>query len=501
MERRRRLSGILWIVHAFRRERVALGCLNMESRSGPLKPRGRIRDFARVLVRVAWPTGRLLWTREGICYIGAWVVLLVLGLQQQLNLVLLLAGLAAGPVAASFVVSAAMLRKLRVTRRVQPYTFAGEPLNLDYILENDRRWTSALALFVKDDVVPSDRTISGSAGISPLVFFSRVPGREKIRVRWQGVSPKRGRYKFRTVELVTRSPFGLMERRVTINAPAELIVYPTVGKLARRWQMIQRQASETRRGQRHDRSSQQQEYHGLRDYRPGDSPRWIHWRTSARIGVPMVKEFEQQNEQDLAILIDPWLPRSKITAEQRETLEGLVRFAATACLETCRQSGRRLSLGWTGASPGVRHGPASVKLLHELLEQLSVMRGSSEGSLAALFDILPASTLREAIVVVVSTRSVNLIEEAERSTRLSGTGSRGLMGRIVLLDASRGDLNDLVKYLENTVGSTLKSGNAPSHHILSTSGVDRESETQRDTVTPACEAQADVSLNGQEILP
>jgi uncharacterized protein (DUF58 family) len=130
------------------------------------------------------------------------------------------------------------------------------------------------------------------------------------------------------MELVTRSPFGLVERRVSISDPAELIVYPTVGQLTRRWQVLQRQAVETRRGQRHDRSSQQQEYHGLRDYRPGDSPRWIHWRTSARLGQPMVKEFEQQNEQDLAVLIDPWLPRSRASAEQREALEQAVQFAA-----------------------------------------------------------------------------------------------------------------------------------------------------------------------------
>ena len=53
----------------------------------------------------------------------------------------------------------------------------------------------------------------------------------------------------------------------------------------------------------------------------------------------MVKEFEQQNEQDLAILLDPWLPRTKVTAEQREALEQVIRFAATVCLETCRHSG------------------------------------------------------------------------------------------------------------------------------------------------------------------
>ena len=423
-------------------------------RKGSGRP-GFYRRFSRSVLRVLWPTQRLVWTGVGLYYLTTWVVILVLGLSHQINLILLVAGLAAGPVVASFFVSKATLRKLLVTRRVPPYVFSGDPLAVDYVLENSRRWTAALALFVEDAMTPADRSISGASGLAPRVFFERIPGRERARVRWTGVAPKRGRYRFRTLEIVTRSPFGLLERRVTSAEPDEMLVYPAVGQLTRRFHLIQRQVSETRRGQRHDRSSQQQEYHGLRDYRPGDSPRWIHWRTSARLGVPMVKEFEQHNEQDLAVLVDPWMPRAKVTPEQREALEQAVQFAATVCLETCRSTGRRLLLGWTGATPGVRQGPSSVKLLHELLEQLAVMKASAEGSLASLLDVVPPSTLREAVLVVVSTRPVNLIEEAERSARLSGGASRGTLGRVVLLDASKGDLADLVRYAEDTSSTDL----------------------------------------------
>jgi uncharacterized protein (DUF58 family) len=417
---------------------------------------GAIGTLARRVYVGLWPTHRTSWSREGVGYLLVWFTLLLTGLYQQINLILLVAGLAAGPILASIFSSAAMLRKLTVTRRVPAYVFADEPLHLDYTLENQRKKMAALALVVEDDLVPLDRSIAGSTNLAPRVFFSQVRGQDRMRVRWQGPSPVRGKYLFRSLELVTRSPFGLMERRETIAAPDQLIVYPTVGQLTRRWHLVERQASETRRGQRHDRRALQQEYHGLREYRGGDSPRWIHWRTSARIGKPMVKEFEQQNEQDLAVLIDPWLPRSKVTTEQRDALELVVRFAATVCLETCRQLGRRLLLGWTGPTPGVRQGPASVKLLHELLEQLAVMRPASEGSLAALLDALPPATLREAILIIVSTRPVNLLEEAEHSARLSGGAARGLLGRVVLLDASRGDLADMIEFAESASATALE---------------------------------------------
>jgi uncharacterized protein (DUF58 family) len=383
-----------------------------------------------------------------MAYAVVWGGLLLVGLYQQVNLILLVAGLAAGPVVASVFASAAMLRKLRLTRRVPAYVFSGEPLRLEYTLHNDRRWTAALALNLQDDLAPGDRSIVGASNVQPRVFFPRVPGLDRERLRWEGQSPQRGRYDFRSLDLATRSPFGLFERRVTIAAPDELIVYPTIGHLTRRWHIAQREASETRRGQRHDRSTAQQEYHGLRDYRPGDSPRWIHWRTSARLGQPMVKEFEQQHEQDLAVLIDPWLPRTKVTHEQREAVEDAIKFVATLCYETCRQAGRRLLLGWSGATPGVRQGPSSIKLLHELLEQLATMKPTTEGRLATLLDALPPATLRESIFVVVSSRPINLVEEAERSARLSGASARGLFSRVTLLDVSAGDLAPLIQFGE-----------------------------------------------------
>jgi uncharacterized protein (DUF58 family) len=379
-------------------------------------------------------------------YILVWAILLGTGMHQQINLILLVAGLAAGPVVASIFVSASMLRKLKVSRRVPAYVFSGEPLRIDYTLQNDRRWAAALAIFVQDDLAPVDRSIAGAGHVACRVFFPRVQGQERSQIRWEGISPARGRYDFRSMDLGSRSPFGLLERRLTLVEEDGLIVYPRIGRLTRRWHLLERDASETRRGQRHERSSQQHEYHGLRDYRPGDSPRWIHWRTSARLGQPMVKEFEHQHEQDLAVLIDPWLPRTKVEPKQREAVEKVIEFAATLCYETCRHAGRRLLLGWTGAVPGIRQGPASIKLLHEHLVQLATMRPSAEGGLAPLLDALPPSTLREALIVVISTRPINLYEEAEKSSRLSETSARGLFGRVTLLDVSHGDLADLIEF-------------------------------------------------------
>jgi uncharacterized protein (DUF58 family) len=408
------------------------------------KPRGLVGRIARGLVSALVPNERTILTREGWCYFGVMSVLLAAGLYQQVNLVLLVSTLAAGPFLTSWIGSRALLRGLSVVRRIPGYEFSGDPLVVNYTLENGRRWTAALALFMEDSLVPVDGAAPGST-ISPRVFFPRVPGRDRARQSWQAASPRRGKYNFRDLDLGTRAPFGLVERRVTIPLCEEIIIYPKIGQLTRRWFQLQRQASENRMGKRHDRSSQQEEYHGLRDYRSGDSPRWIHWRTSARRGELMVKEFEQQNEQDLTLLIDPWLPRTKIAPELRDAMEHAISFAATVCLETCRRQGRRLILGWTGATPEVCQGQASVKLLHELLERLALLRPATEGTLAELIDTLPASSLRDSLMIIVSTRPINLAEEAERSSRLAGASSRSLATRTIVLNTAKGELSDLIQ--------------------------------------------------------
>jgi uncharacterized protein (DUF58 family) len=429
--------------------------MSVEDKHRGPSSKSRARRLARGLMTALVPTERTILTWEGRFYAAAMVILLAAGVIQQINLILLVATFAAGPLVASLFSSREMLRRLSVQRRAPGYVFSGDPLVIDYALENNRRRMAALALFIEDALVSVDRSSSGAA-LAPTVFFARVAARGRVRIRWQGPSPKRGKYGFRDLDLATRAPFGIVERRVTIPLPEQLYVYPRIGRLTRRWFQLQRQTSENRLGQRHDRSAQQEEYHGLRDYRAGDSSRWIHWRTSARRGELMVKEFEQQNEQDLAILIDPWLPRSKATPQQREAAEQAISFAATICLETCRRQGRRLVLGWTGAPPGVIHGQASVKLVHELLEQLAVLRFTNEGGLAELLDALPQATLRDALLIVVSTRPHNLVEEAERATHLSATSARSLLGRAVTLNAAQGDLNDLVQYAESNSRDLLE---------------------------------------------
>lgn len=53
-----------------------------------------------------------------------------------------------------------------------------------------------------------------------------------------------------------------------------------------------------------------QEFIGLREYRPGDSPRTLHWPSWARSGKPQVKEYQDEFFTRHALILDSFAPDS-----------------------------------------------------------------------------------------------------------------------------------------------------------------------------------------------
>src|SRR5262245_18946709 len=57
------------------------------------------------------------------------------------------------------------------------------------------------------------------------------------------------------------------------------------------------------------------EFVGTRDYREGDPVKNIHWRSWARRGEPVVKEYQEEYFCRIAIILDTFLPRKPRPAD------------------------------------------------------------------------------------------------------------------------------------------------------------------------------------------
>ncbi|HWS58270.1 MAG TPA: DUF58 domain-containing protein [Actinotalea sp.] len=91
------------------------------------------------------------------------------------------------------------------------------------------------------------------------------------------------------VRSVRGDPLGLVRRRVQWTDATDLYVHPVLVPLAGAAAGVLRdlEGQATRVVSNSDLS-----FHALRDYVPGDDRRHIHWRTTARIGELMVRQFE-----------------------------------------------------------------------------------------------------------------------------------------------------------------------------------------------------------------
>ena len=103
------------------------------------------------------------------------------------------------------------------------------------------------------------------------------------------------------VQSVRDDPLSLMRRQVTWARPQELFVHPRTVRLDEAASGFLRDLEGTPSS---DLSSSDIAFHALRDYAPGDDRRHVHWRTTARTGKLMVRQFEETRRSHVVVALD-----------------------------------------------------------------------------------------------------------------------------------------------------------------------------------------------------
>jgi uncharacterized protein (DUF58 family) len=379
------------------------------------------------------PRRRFQITREGVYAIALTGWVLVSALISHVSLTLLVFCMLLSALSIGAIQTMRNVRRIEATRRLPEQAVAGREFHLEFEVRNRRLFGAAQGIVLASDIQPvaADRPAS--------VFLTTVPPRGNVTERIDLVLPRRGLYRFGELQLSSRFPFGFMERTVSVGAAQELLVYPRLGKLSRRFFEFERESHPHQEGRRPGPATLEADYHGLREFRHGDSPRWIHWATSARRGRLMVREFEARQNRDVLVLLDPWVPDSPEVRDQ-ELLELAISFVATVCVELCERHSVHLVLGIASDPPLVRHGETAAHLLRELLQQLAVVQGTSRPSWEVLLRDLPPAWTSQMRITAVSPRPLDLV------SRMAANGKRkgwpNLAHRIVEVDVGRPDLRE-----------------------------------------------------------
>lgn len=396
---------------------------------------------------------RIEVTREGWLYFIIMVAVLMGALLGKSNLLLLVFGLLAGPFVLNGYIALMMLARNQVVRQLPARAMQGDWFSVDLTLSN-RRWLVGSWMMVVED-----HWKHGSEYLFPVVIFSRVgPGQERTG-RYQLRLQPRGRHVCGPVRLLTRFPLGLVERSYVMICPGEILVYPRIGRLTVHWYRDQQDADELVQQARPRLGAFEDEFHRLRDYRPGDSLRSIHWRTTARRNQLMVRENHQMRDLDLALVLDLWLP-SAPTAEDRANIELALRFAATVCVEHCQKSRESaIFVGIAGQSARHWSGSAGTQTMPQLLDEFALAQGGPAQELGKIVEACFQMRTSHVNRLLISTRRQSDSTNTIVGEVVSDSQRRGMPLR--LISAQPAALNRYFDTTPNETGGTPVSATTP----------------------------------------
>lgn len=102
------------------------------------------------------------------------------------------------------------------------------------------------------------------------------------------------------VRTVRADPIGLVRREIVWSDRAELVIHPrTIGIPSTSTGLIRDlEGAPTR-----DLTASDVAFHALREYQVGDDRRYIHWRSTAKTGTYMVRQFEQTRRSHLVVAL------------------------------------------------------------------------------------------------------------------------------------------------------------------------------------------------------
>lgn len=279
--------------------------------------------------------------------------------QTQAGWLFVMSSVATGVVVLAVALARTGLRGVRV-RALQPApAYQGSLIELPVALERDGRGaTHAMQVMVppkppgwwfgwlRDSLVPDGwayTTVDLAGG-----------QRQDITLRWP--APVRGEFPVPRLALQCAWPLGLYAYVRWLDEPLKYLVYP-VGPALHEVPWLH--AALARRGAAmRVEAAPGMLLRGVRDYRPGDAWRQIHWRTTARLGVPHVKETEREAGERLVLWLD-----LRAEVHTPATIEHMIAVAASLTAYA-RGLGRQVELACASeAAPEVVGRPGDPALV------------------------------------------------------------------------------------------------------------------------------------------
>lgn len=318
----------------------------------------------------------------GLVYCSLMMFMGLAAINTQANLLFGVFGLMIGIVLISLWISGVVLKKLNLTRRLPDHAIVGQPTSVAYEFANRKRFWPSVSVtvaelegveaFVKQ---PHGYLLHAAGGMSATIPVELIPKR-------------RGVHNLGLHQISTSFPFGFIKRAVERNIHDSLLVYPAIGHVEPKLLQQMRSAESTGPSVRPRRGGMD-EFYGLKEFRTGESPRFIYWRRSARTGTLVAREMTHVSPPRIMILLDSQVrQRTPAAHADVELCIAMAASLASHALEADLPVGL---VAWSGEFRRVepQRGKRHRREILTLLAQLPMNRdANSESLLSAAYEWL-----------------------------------------------------------------------------------------------------------------
>ncbi len=190
--------------------------------------------------------------------------------------------------------------RLKILRRMPKRVKCSVPFTIQYDVKNLRR------VYAYDVEMEPNITLPHLQRFENPRIFS-FPPKTETRISMKMVATRRG------IMPVTRGiaescfPFNLFKHGSVFGSEERLMVHPQTCKI-HGMLSLGGSSNAFHAGTSVASTGESMDFYGCRQYQPGDSMRKIHWRATARLNKPIMKEFQKEEISGVSIVLDDYQP-------------------------------------------------------------------------------------------------------------------------------------------------------------------------------------------------
>lgn len=319
---------------------------------------------------------------------------------------------------------------VEVQRALPPTAGMGDRVPGRYVVRS--RLQRALAAHVVD------RLPAGVGRDGPAELPVRLLAGGEAAVALTFLAHARGEHPLGPVALVVTGPMGLVRRTVRVAPDDALVVAPSTAGV-RRFRLLAVQHRLRDAGVRQlRRRGGGSAVTALREYAPGDDPRRVDWKASARRPTLVVREYGAEQGQTVIVAVDAGRLMTQLVGPNRSRFDAAL-DAALVLADVAARAGDRVGLlvfddavrAWVPPAAGAA---AVARVRDALVPVQPVLR---EPDYAGAFRALAERHRRRSLVVLFTD-----VIDARASRGLLAHAARGAARHLLLTVALRDDALD-----------------------------------------------------------